>query len=164
MTSETAQTIQTIASIVGVTGVVAGLYFGIRQLELAVSQLKATKRSQQAQALFQFDETLERYFPVHKKLRPGGEWAAPEVTLTRDSWAEIERYMDLFERAKILIDDGFLELEAFDHLYGYRIRNIRANPTIAREKLEKRAYGWKYFLELEQSLNRHRAERNAEPS
>lgn len=93
------------------------------------------------------------------KLRPGGEWAGAEIKLGPEDWAEIERYMGLFERAKILIDDGFLDPEEFDHLYGYRVRNIRANPTIRREKLEIRAYGWVYFLELEKILRESRDRR-----
>lgn len=144
--------IQAVASVVGAGGVIAGVYFGVRQLRLAVTQLEAAKRSQQAQTLLDFDQMLDRHKAVHKKLRPGGEWAGAEIKLEPHDWAEIEQYMGLFERAKILIDDGFLAPEDFDHLFGYRVRNIRANPTIRREKLEKRAYGWRYFLDLEKLL------------
>jgi hypothetical protein len=153
--------VQAVASAVGAGGVVAGVYFGVRQLRLAVAQLEAAKRSQQAQTLLQFDQMLDRHQAVHKKLRPGGEWAGTEVKLEPGDWAEIERYMGLFERAKILIDDGFLDPEEFDHLYGYRVRNIRANPSIRREKLEKRAYGWRYFIELENLLEESRRRREA---
>ena len=155
-----AESIQAVVSVVGVVGVIVGVVMGLRQLKLGVAQLEATKRSHQAQTLLEFDRMLDRHEAVHKKLRPGGEWAGGEVKLQPENWAEIERYMGLFERAKILIDDGFLDPEDFDHLYGYRVRNIRANPTIAREKLEKRAYGWRLFLQLEQLLEADRRARD----
>ncbi len=144
------------ASVAAAIGVITGIYFGIQQLKLAVAQLEANKRSQQAQVLLEFDRMLDRHQAVHEKLRPGGEWAGVEVELTPVDWAEIERYMGLFERAKILIDDGFLEPEDFNHLYGYRVMNICANPMIKREKLEKRAYGWRYFIALVDLLNKNR--------
>lgn len=154
--TEVAEIVQAIASLVGASSIIVAIYFGNRQLRLAVAQLEATKRSQQAQTLLDFDQMLDRHEAVHRKLRPGGIWAGNEVELKPEDWAEIERYMGLFERAEILIDDDFLDPEEFDHLYGYRVRNIRANPTIKREKLEKRAYGWRLFLDLEQLLEESR--------
>jgi hypothetical protein len=73
--------IQAVASFLGAGGVIVGVYFGVRQLKLAVAQLEASKRSQQAQTLLQFDQMLDRHDLIHKKLRPGGEWAAREVKL-----------------------------------------------------------------------------------
>jgi hypothetical protein len=164
--NEYAELIQTLAAVVASVGVVAGVYFGVRQLKAAANearlgaeQLEANKRSTQGGFLLAFDQMLDRYDPVHKKLRPGGEWAAAEIQLGPDEWAEIERYMGLFERVKILIDDGFLDLETFDYLYGYRVRNIEANPTIKREKLVRRAWGWKHFIELSEALKKQRESR-----
>jgi hypothetical protein len=151
-----ADIIQTAAAVATAIGVVAAIYFGIRQLRVAVAQREAQNRAVQAQTLLAFDQMLDRHQEVHKKLRPGGEWAGEETELEAADWAEIERYMGLFERAKILIDDGFLKPEEFDHLYGYRVRNICANPTIRREKLEKRSYGWLYFLDLVELLEANR--------
>lgn len=157
----TAETISAVTNIIGALGILIGIYFGIRQLKLGVEQLRETKKSQQMQTLLQFDQMLDRHEALHKKLRPGGAWAKEDLRLEPEDWSDIERYMGLFERAKILIDDGFLKIEDFDHLYGYRVRNIRANPVISREKLEKRAYGWRYFLELEQLLEASRRRHQA---
>jgi len=148
-----AEQVQSITSIIQAAVVLIGIYFAIKQIKLAVAQLEAGRRSQQAQTLLAFDQMLDRHEAIHKKLRPGGEWAGASIELSASDWADIERYMGLFERAKVLIDDGFLDVEDFDHLYGYRVRNIRANPTISREKLERRAYGWRMFLALEEQLN-----------
>ena len=95
---------------------------------------------------------LDRYDPIHKKLRPGGEWSDKEIKLEAEHWAEIERYMGLFERISFLVDDNFIDIEVFDRLYGYRIRNIETNPTIKREKLTNRAYGWQDFIELSKAI------------
>ena len=155
--------VQTAAAVATAIGVVSGIYFGVRQLKATTAELhantaqvEADKRAQQAQFLLAFDQMLDRYNEVHNKLRPGGEWAGVEADLEAEDWTEVERYMGLFERAKILIDDGIMKLEEFDHLYGYRVRNIVANPTIRREKLENRPYGWRYFIELVELLKANR--------
>ena len=65
---------------------------------------------------------------------------------------DLERYMGLFERAKVFIDDGQLSPEHFRNLYGYRMRNLVKQPWVAEEKLRKRPDGWAYFIELHNFL------------
>ena len=73
--------IQTAAVVATAIGVIAGIYFGVRQLRVAVAQLEGGKRTQQAQTLLAFDQMLDRHEAVHKKLRPGGAWAGVEAEL-----------------------------------------------------------------------------------
>ena len=140
--------IQTLIALLGVVGTIWSLIYAARQL-------RDSKRSRQADLLFKFDEMLNRYDPVHKRLRPGGDWHAGK-SISTDEWPDVERYMGLFERIKILIDDGFMDIDKFDRLYGYRIDNITNNRQIKEEKLVKRAYGWRDFNALVEKLEKHR--------
>jgi len=140
--------IQTAIALLGVVGTVIALWYAGRQL-------RDSKRSAQGDFLFRFDEMLNRYDSIHKQLRPGGGWTSGKP-ITLDDWPDVERYMGLFERVKILIDDGFIDIDTFDRLYGYRIDNITNNQQIKTEKLIKRAYGWKDFNALVQALERRR--------
>jgi len=62
--------------------------------------------------------------------------------------------MGLFERVKVLIDDGIIDANTVNRLYGYRITNIVSNAAIQEEKLVKEAGSWKDFIELRQMLGR----------
>jgi hypothetical protein len=142
--------IQTLIALLGFIGAVISILYAARQL-------RDSKRSAQGNFLLRFDEMLDRHDAVHKRLRPGGDLASGE-TIAPGDWPAIERYMGLFERIKILIDDGFIDLDAFDRLYGYRIDNITNNKQIKQAKLVDRAYGWRDFNALVQDLERHRAQ------
>lgn len=156
MQQETFNILQTVPAIITSIGVIVGFYIAYRQLRSSARQHRLEKKAAQGNFLLEFDKMLDRYEHIHKKLRPGGAWFGEEIELEPDEWAEIERYMGLFERIAILIDDNFIDIETFDRLYGYRIRNIKNNPTIKLEKLEKRAYGWKDFIELSNAMEKAR--------
>jgi len=123
------------------------LVFGLFQLRAAAKNREATRRSNQMQALIAFDEMLENYHHVHIALRPGGE-LFDKVKLSHQERTDIERYMGLFERAKVFIDDQFLTIDHFKNLYGYRMRNLARHPWVRSEKLIERQAGWTYFLAL----------------
>lgn len=143
--------IATLIALLGAVGTVGSLIYAARQL-------RASKRSTQADLLFKFDEILNRYDEVHKALRPGGKWRNTQIST--DEWPDVERYMGLFERIKIVIDDGFIDIGTFDRLYGYRIDNVTANHQINQEKLVNLASGWRDFNELAKELRRHRETQN----
>ena len=154
------QVIQSISSIITAIGVIVGFYIAYRQLKNTAQQTSLQKKAAQAEFLLDFDKMLDRYDQIHKNLRPGGSWCAKEMEFSPEQWAEIERYMGLFERISILIDDNFISIDVFNRLYGYRLINIRENPTINREKLKKRAHGWKDFLKLLEAVEKVRAKDN----
>ena len=140
--------IQALIALLGFIGTVVSILYAARQL-------RDSKRSTQGEFLLTIDEMLNRYDAVHKRLSPGGDLASGK-SITMDEWRDIERYMGLFERIKILIDDGFIDIDRFDRTYGYRIESIISNKQIRKEKLEDRADGWREFNELVQALKRRR--------
>ena len=147
--------IQALAAILGLIGVIIGLVY-------ADFQFRATKRSTQGNFLLQFDQMLQTYDKVHKLMRPIGDWRSGKKKIEEDDWPDIERYMGIFERIKILIDDKFINLAVFDRLYGYRIDNILKTRQILNEKLIKRAYGWQDFIHLTNALYQDRINRKDE--
>lgn len=129
-------------------GVIVALIFGISQARAASKSLKKSQHSTQLQALVAFDQLLEKYHHIHSLLRPGGDLVGKKEGLSHQNIVDLERYMGLFERAKIFIDDKYLSIDHFRNLYGYRMCNIAQQPWIRHYKLVKEVEGWSYFLEL----------------
>jgi hypothetical protein len=128
---------------------VLGLYFVWRQL-------RDTRRIAQGEFLLRLDEMFRYHDKVHRRLRPGGEWYLQEKGPNSvEEWADVDSYMGLFERIKVLIDNKVVELEIINTLYGYRLDNILANNKIKQEKLEKDEKDkWQKFIKLCKALNK----------
>jgi len=95
---------------------------------------------------------------VHRLLRPGGDWSKPGSGPGDDNseeWADVDSYLGLFERIKILVDDKVVNLKTIYDFYGYRLFNIVANEKIRREKLEKdEKVRWQNFTKLWKALEK----------
>ena len=135
---------------------------GQAQLWAGQAQLKRQALTARGQFLLGLQERFRDHDPVHLSLRdrPGDYqwWAGDEPT--RTEWAAIEAYMGLFERVWMLVQQGLLEVETVDRLYGYRIRNIVKNDSIRAAQLDNpiRARDWVDFVELWRALDEaHRA-------
>lgn len=128
-------------------GVLVALAFGVIQAMSAARSRERSQRSSQMQALVAFDQMLEKYHHIHTALRPGGDLVVKK-NVSHQEKVDLERYMGLFERAKIFIDDGFLTEDHFKHLYGYRMSNLAQQPWVRSEKLVAEWEGWRYFLQL----------------
>jgi hypothetical protein len=142
---------QDAATVVGLIMTGIGLiYAGI--------QLRAAKKIARGEFLLRLDEMFQQHLEVHTRLRPGGVWAVQgKGPSSLEDWVAVEKYMGLFERIKVLIDDGIVDLATIDRLYGYRVFNIVANEVIRKAKLEgeTRKY-WQDFIGLHQSLEKRR--------
>lgn len=123
------------------------------QARSASKNLERSRQSSQLQALLAFDELLEHYHHIHSGMRPGGRFVSTNgIELEHQDVVDIERYLGLFERAKVFIDDGYLSLDHFKMMYGYRMKNLAAQPWVRKNKLQAEAEGWRYFLELYKEL------------
>jgi hypothetical protein len=160
-----------IATLAGLLLAAFGLILTGVGLVFTGKQLRASQRVAAGEFLLHLDQMLfEQHHEVHQLLRPGGAWetqqAGPSST---EDWIKVERYMGMFERIKVLLDYGLLEINTVESFYGYRIRNIVANKTIVREKhllspmdwkrfsaQERKKHPWKHFIELWHSLEKHR--------
>jgi len=142
---------QNIFSLIGLILTGSGLvYAGI--------QLRASKKIARGEFLLRLDEMFQQHNETHTRLRPGGIWAsAGKGPATNEDWIAVEKYMGLFERIKVLMDDGIVDLATIDRLYGYRVFNLVANDIIRTVKLEGkvREY-WQDFIELHRALEKSR--------
>ncbi len=143
--------IQDITNIFTTVSVVIGIVIALRNLSGMSKDKTKEKEMSQGLYLLEFDKMIDRYDDINIKLRPNGEWTKKN-SFEGFEWAQIERYMGLFERIKLLIDDGFIDIDVFDRLYGYRIKNITVQPLIKEVKLENNASGWKDFIELARKI------------
>ena len=155
--------VESIASILGLILTGVGLiYAGI--------QLRASEKVAQGDFLLRLDVAFWRHYKIHKLLRPGGDWSVPgKGPECAEDWADVEAYIGLFERVKVLVDDRIIDLETVNRLYGYRINNIVQNKIISTEKCltspeewshlpdeERKKHGWFDFMELWHDLERIR--------
>jgi hypothetical protein len=146
--------LQNIATVIGLVMTGIGLlYAGI--------QLRASKKIARGEFLLRLDEMFQQHREVHTHLRPGGIWAGTgKGPASVENWVAVEKYMGLFERIKVLIDDGIVDLATIERLYGYRIFNIVANDVIRQAKIEGEAKEyWQDFIELYQTLEKRRKRR-----
>lgn len=152
------ETVNALASILSGLAACIGVPIALIGLFYAVRQLRAGQKIAKGDFLLRLDDAFQRHQEVHTRLRPGGMWA-DEVhgPTTQAEWIMVEQYMGLFERIKVMVDDGIIDVDTVDRLYGYRLFNIVGNPIIRREKLELEAANWGDFIGLWQALEARRA-------
>lgn len=116
--------------------------------------LRRTEQIASADLLLRLDERARSFDDVHRRLRPGGDWAKGATgPVTGEDWAEIDAYMGLFERMNYLVERKLIGIDYVDRFYGYRYDNLIAHPDIRRQKLEgEERDSWQDFLELGRQL------------
>ncbi len=138
--------VRNIVTIIGVIVAAGSLAFTAKNTEL-------TRLTSRAQFWLNLRDQFAKHADVHNLLRSAGDWAGDKGgPATPKEWAQVEAYMGLFEHCEIMLDQGLIDESTFKEIYRYRLSNIVANTIIRREKLCKRAYGWKRFLELTQRM------------
>jgi hypothetical protein len=162
-----------VATAIGSIATAAGVLFAAWQLAESRKVAKESKRVAeeskriaQGEFLLRLDELFRHHDVVHRRLRPGGEWGQKgggPSSNDNEAWADIESYMGLFERIKVLIDNGIVDLEIVNRLYGYRVSNITSCDEIRKGKLEnpETRHGWSDFIALARALNRYPTDRTA---
>lgn len=136
--------IKDIVTIVGVTVAAISLMFTAFNTYL-------TLKTNRARFWLDLRDRFGRHEEVHRRLRPGGIWAAGNGPETSEDWASVEAYMGLFEHCEVMLQQRLIDEPTFREIYAYRLKNIVANDTIRHEKLQRLASGWPRFLAL---LNR----------
>ena len=85
-------------------GVLVAVVVGIIQARSALKNLDRSRQSSQMQTLLAFDELLEHYHHIHSGVRPGGKLIGKDK-LEHQEIVDVERYLGLFERARVFIDE-----------------------------------------------------------
>lgn len=140
--------------------IIIGLAMTAIGLIYTAHQIKEARKVTRGQFLLHLDELFQQHYEVHLALRPGGKWknhnSGPQFA---KDWAAVDKYMGLFERINILVNDGIVDIDTIDKLYGYRVHNLVRNPIINQAKLVEAAEDWQDFIELWHKLERARKRR-----
>lgn len=142
--------LEQISTIVSAAVAVVGLPLILLQLRVARQQEVDAIRLSGSQVLLAVDSILTSYKEINALLRPGGAWCASEERPTDAEMPLVEPYLGAFERLWIAYSIGQIDINTIEHLYGYRIQNIWANPRLVKEKLQHpiRRQKWWMFLAL----------------
>jgi len=133
---------------------ILGALVALVSLGYTAYSVAITRKTARAQFWLDLRDRFAKHDAVHRRLRPGGEWADGHgKPATVDEWADLEAYLGLFEHCEVMLSERLIDLPTFRSIYEYRIQNILANKTIVEEKLIRRAAGWSKFLSLVERLH-----------
>ncbi len=130
------------------TVTIVGFLIAAVSLALTAFNTRVTVKTNRARFWLDLRDRFGKHDEVHRRLRPGGLWASGQGPDTPDEWAGVEAYMGLFEHCEVMLEQGLIDEATFREIYEYRLKNIVANETIRREKLQRLAPGWRRFLAL----------------
>jgi hypothetical protein len=109
-----------------------------------VIQVSDSRKQAYGQFLFELDTQFRAYEKLHQQLMSvdGADYEP-----SHDEMIEVWRYVGLFERCKILLDNNTISMETFEAFYGYRLYSVVGNCAIRKSiKLSYRKY--QYFIRL----------------
>ena len=102
--------------------------------------------------------TLRKMFYLHEDIHVNfrgdkGDWVngIPLKDRTNENYAKIDSYLGLFELCYQLIKRDLIDLNEFNDIYGYRLRNLFCNKSIL-EKIELERSNWTDLLELKEKI------------
>ncbi len=122
------------------------------QKERELKDIRLTTETNEARFWLDLRKIFSEHNEVHLNLRPNGEWYKSETNPTAEEIPKIEAYMGLFEHCGIMLGKKLIDWKTFKKIYAYRVKNILKNPVVVREKLVRRFWGWKDFIELVREL------------
>lgn len=131
---------------------ITGVLIAVASLAFTAFNTHMTVKTNRARFWLDLRTHFAKHDDVHRCLRPGGLWTDGKGPETAADWACLEAYMGLFEHCEVMLEQHLIDEATFRDIYGYRLRNIVANETIRREKLQRLASGWPHFLALSNRL------------
>ena len=105
-------------------------------------------RTNRAKFWLELRSAFAKHDDVHRKLRPGGEWANSAGPIKPEEYAQVEAYMGLFEHCEIMLSQKLIDEETFCEIYRYRLVNLLSNDWVRIEKVCRRSDGWRRFIDL----------------
>jgi hypothetical protein len=137
-------------AVLGTIGQLAAALIAAVALYYGARQLRQVQRVAHSQFLLSVDAMFDGCRDVQSKLRPAGVWAENSGAgpSTSEEWLEVEIYMGLFTRLKLLLDQGLIDLKTIDNVYGHRLLNLVHCRKIYEEKLVTRGGGWADLVDL----------------
>lgn len=98
---------------------------------------KANAKAERARFWLELRRMFASHDNVHKKLRPGGEWAKPgkedEPRRGSDDEADLIAYMGLFEHCEFMLQQKLIDEGTFKRIYAYRLNALLRNNSVKRK-------------------------------
>ncbi len=131
-------------------GSVALAFIATLSLIYISRQVNATRLQTKGEFLIALDRQLQDYTRVALELIRNRQ-----MSPTTDEWLEIVGYMGVFERMNIMVEDGILEINMVDRLYGSRLILLLSNNEIS-EMVRESGGEWRDFIHLCRLIADHR--------
>jgi hypothetical protein len=143
-----------LSAIVAALVAILGFPLIFQQLRVAGQQRLDAIKLSGSQVLLAVDAVLAAYQDINRNLRPKGIWHGSTEHPTVEELPLVEPYLGIFERLWIAYSIGQIDIATIEHLYGYRIRNIWANPRLVESKLQNKHLrdGWSMLISLTYAL------------
>lgn len=118
-------------------------------------QFNESRKTSRAVFLLSLDERFREYSDLNNQLQiRSNTWHPLQPSMNGEKIIHpgfdfdlLFTYLGLFERIKLLIDDGTLKLTEIDRLYGYRVRHITKNDYLFNF-VKDNPQNWQDFIKL----------------
>lgn len=112
-----------------IAAVISGLAASLGLLFVGL-QLRSTDKLTKAQFINSLAAASEFYVQVESNLDRGGKWYNDNISLAQEDIEAIEKYLNFFERVKLIFDTKVLDIEILDELLAYRFFYLVHNPNV----------------------------------
>jgi hypothetical protein len=98
-------------------------------------QLRSTDRLAKAQFINDLAKDIDLHIRAESNLDRGGKWYENTSIVEQEDVEIIEKYLNFFERIKLIFDTKVIDLETIDELFAYRFFYLVHNPNVQSEVL-----------------------------
>jgi hypothetical protein len=118
-----------------IAAVISGLAASLGLLFVGL-QLRSTDRQTKAQFINDLARDIDLHVRAESNLDRGGKWWYENTNILEQEDVEsIEKYLNFFERIKLIFDTKVIDLETIDELFAYRFFYLVHNPNVQSEIL-----------------------------
>ncbi len=129
----------------------------------AALQIRHAKDSLKAQLINSLESEFKDYYKTYHKLLPGRTWSNDkEGPSTDEELNEIEAYLEFFEKIKLLIDVGAINIGTIDNMFAFRFFLIINNSHAQKKVIYRDAPYFLSLFALHKEWNKYRTQKDRE--
>jgi len=98
-------------------------------------QLRSTDRLAKAQFINDLARDIDNHVKAESNLDPGGKWYKNSNLLNQEDIEALVKYLNFFERIKLIFDTKVIDIETIDELFAYRFFSLVHNPNVQSQIL-----------------------------
>ena len=135
----------------------------IAAIVYAALQIRHAKDSLKAQLINSLEGEFKDYYKTYHKLLPGRAWSNDkEGPSTDEELNEIEAYLEFFEKIKLLIDGGSIDISTIDKMFAFRFFLIINNSHAQNKVIYRDAPYFLSLFALHKEWNEYRTQKDRE--